>query len=244
MKLKLVLLSCLAIFLFMSWLTFAQVPKLINYQGLLTNSEGQPIDTTVSITFSIYPNPLGGDYLWRETQTSIDVQNGLFNVLLGSFNPVPDSAFSGGVKYLGVKTGDDPELSPRTLLVSVPYAYNSEMLDGRSAGSDDGDIPVNNGSVNVNLNADYLDGYDSQNFLSPVKQVIRDTLSFLWSTPPRTKSFSPSVDPSKSVVLLGRTSPIAYFLVVALYADSIKIGAVFEGSSGSAIIDYQIIEYK
>jgi len=96
----------------------------------------------------------------------------------------------------------------------------------------------------VNLNADYVDGYDSQNFLSPLKQVIRDTMFFLWSTPPRTKTFAPAIDPNKSVVLLGRSSPIAYFSIIALYADSVKIGADFEGSSGSAVVDYQIIEYK
>lgn len=243
MNSKLILFSCLFFIFLLFSSVFAQVPKMINYQGMITTQGEQLVDTTISMTFSIYSDSQGVDFLWSETQTSVRVQNGLFNVLLGSVNPVPDSAFTGGVRYLGVQIGGDPELSPRTPLISVPYAYNSKMLDGKQAGNDEGNIPVNNGNLNANLNADYLDGFDSQSFMSPVKQVIRDTMAFLHTTPPRTKMFSPSIDPSKSVVLLGRSSPIAWFCVLGLFSDSIIIGAVFDGV-GTAVIDYQIIEYK
>jgi len=40
---------------------------------------------------------------------------------------------------------------------------NAYLLDGKHAGNNDGDIPVNNGTVNTNLNADLLDGKHAGN---------------------------------------------------------------------------------
>jgi hypothetical protein len=182
-------------------------------------------------------------------------------VFLGSINSIPDSVFTGEIRYLGVKVGADPELTPRTPIVSMSYAYrsrysdeattankadlanNSDMLNGRAAGNADGNIPVNNGILNANLNANYLDGYDSQSFLSPVNRVIRDTMYFTHTIGSATKGFSPSIDPDKAVVLLDDPSPIAGFIVYTFYPDSITIGAHFE-ALGAAVLGFQIIEYR
>jgi hypothetical protein len=64
----------------------ADIPKLINYQGMLTDDGGNPLNETVSITFKIYNDSLSvspGDKKWEETQTGVEVVNGLFNVVLG-----------------------------------------------------------------------------------------------------------------------------------------------------------------
>jgi hypothetical protein len=261
------LLGLISIFVFILSITpcWCEIPQLLNYQGMLKNSEGQFEDTTLSITFAIYPDSQGITQLWSEIQPSVKVEDGIFNVLLGSISSVPDSVFTGDVRYLGVKVGADPELSPRTPIVSMAYAYrsrssdeattaetantadhanDSDMLDGKLAGNADGNIPVNNGLLNANLNADYLDGFDSQSFFSPVKQVIRDTMHLGHAHPPMTKQFSPTIDPSKSIVLLGRPHPVAAFSVHALYPDSITIGANFGEELGFAILSFQIIEYK
>ena len=65
--------------------TQAGIPKLINYQGMLTESDGStPVaDGTYDITFKIYNASSGGDKRWEETQTDVAVTNGLFNVILG-----------------------------------------------------------------------------------------------------------------------------------------------------------------
>jgi len=171
----------------------AEVPKLINYQGKLTTAEGACVDTTVSMQFSIYSDSTGGDPLWSESQPSVKVDKGIFNVLLGSVNEIPESVFTGNIRYLGVKVGDDPEMTPRKAIVSVGYAYNSNMLDGKHVGNDNGNIPVNNGVLNTNLNADYLDGFDSQALLSPVVKVVRDTV-WVWGGKFEPKSFlQPSI---------------------------------------------------
>jgi hypothetical protein len=109
--------------------TQAEVPKLINYQGKLTTPEGAPVDTTVSMQFSIYSDSTGGDPLWSETQMSVRVDKGIFNVLLGSVNEIPESVFTGAIRYLGVKVSDDPEMMPRRPIVSVPYAQKSAHAD-------------------------------------------------------------------------------------------------------------------
>src|SRR4051794_19668403 len=58
----------------------------VSYQGRLTDSVGNPITGTLGSTFRIYNVPTGGVPLWTEAQPSLSIQNGLFQVLLGSSN--------------------------------------------------------------------------------------------------------------------------------------------------------------
>jgi hypothetical protein len=105
--------------------SFAQVPQLINYQGKLTKTNGAPLDTTISMIFSIYADSNGTTLKWAETQGGVKVEKGIFSVLLGSVNPIPDTVFNGTLRYLGVKVGGDPEITPRKPMVSVPYAMRA-----------------------------------------------------------------------------------------------------------------------
>ncbi len=114
---------------------FAQVPKLINYQGRLTDSGGTPITGTLSMELKIYNTASGSSHLWTESQ-SVVVTDGDFNILLGSVTPIQYSVFNGGDKYLGIKVGADPEMTPRKRLVSVGYAFqadNADNVDGKDA---------------------------------------------------------------------------------------------------------------
>lgn len=110
--------------------TSAQVPQLINYQGKLTKATGASLDTTIQMVFTIYADSNGTTSLWTETQGGVKVEKGVFNVLLGSVVPVSYSAFDGNVRYLGVKVGGDPEITPRKAMVSVAYAYRAEVCGG------------------------------------------------------------------------------------------------------------------
>jgi len=125
------------IFLFSS-LSYAEVPQMINYQGKITTPVGALVDTTVGMVFTIYDQPTDGFVLWTETQPSVVVEKGVFSVLMGSVNPIPDSVFTGVVRYLGVKVGADPEMVPRKEMVSVAYAYRT---------GSDGDWTVSGDSV-------------------------------------------------------------------------------------------------
>jgi hypothetical protein len=110
-------------------MTYADVPQMINYHGQLTTPQGELVDTTVSMTFAIYADSVGGEPLWSETQDSVNVEKGVFSVLLGSENPIQEMVFDDGLRYLGVKVGSDSEMTPRNLIASVGYAFRSQYAD-------------------------------------------------------------------------------------------------------------------
>src|SRR4051812_34664600 len=60
------------------------LPTQVSAQGQLLNAAGNPVDGTYAIKFTIYDGPTGGTALWTETQSSVPVTSGLFDVLLGS----------------------------------------------------------------------------------------------------------------------------------------------------------------
>ena len=124
----------------------AQVPQLLNYQGVLIDPDsGERLSGTYAMTFSIYAEETGGTALWTEMQNVI-VQNGLFNVLLGSVTDIPFDLFDGSARYLGVQVGSDAEMTPRKQLVSVVYAFKSRNSD-KFSGLDTSDF-VRSGQEN------------------------------------------------------------------------------------------------
>jgi|GEM_PF-2121965 len=119
-------LGMVVVFLFGS-IAFATVPQLINFQGILKDGSGNPVgDGSYSVIFTIYDDPAAGATLWAET-TSVSTSDGLFTVLLGADNPVPDSAFNDSSRYLGIKVGADPEMTPRQKMASVGYSFRTEQ---------------------------------------------------------------------------------------------------------------------
>jgi len=118
----------------------ADVPTLMQYQGFLTDESGEPLDDTLFMTFRIYNHPtLPGPVIWAET-LSVIVTGGLFNVQLGSVNPISDIVFAEPARWLGITVVPDPEIEPRTRLVTVPWAYRAATVDGASGGGIFGDI--------------------------------------------------------------------------------------------------------
>lgn len=109
---------------------FAAVPRLVNFQGVLRAPDGSPVpDGAVTVTFRIYNASSGGNMLWTETRP-VATSGGLFSLLLGSVNPIPDSAFKDSDRWLGIQVSPDPEMTPRQRLVSVPYGYRVSSLEG------------------------------------------------------------------------------------------------------------------
>lgn len=126
---KKVILLFAGLFLLLYLLAYAPTsfPKIINYQGMLTTPGGSPVPNgDYSIRFRIYTASVGGSTLWDKTK-SVTVTNGLFNVKLGESTPInlPFNA----LYWLGIKVGGDAELSPRTQLTAVGYAYRSLVAD-------------------------------------------------------------------------------------------------------------------
>jgi len=120
-----------AIYMIFTVIAFAEVPNMISYQGRLTDDAGSPVaDGDYTIVFNIYNTKiLVGMVLWTDTMT-VTTSEGLFTVLLGEETPLSPDIFNGTTKYLGTTIVGEEEMSPRTPIVSVPYA----MVAG-SAGS-------------------------------------------------------------------------------------------------------------
>ena len=129
------------------------IPQLINYQGILLDGGGSPVTTTTSVLFAIWDAPAAGDSLWSETQSVTPDADGRFNVLLGSVSSIPDSALAVFVAYLSMKVDADPEMAPRTQLVSVAYAYRPGTVDGAKGGNIKSKISIGGGHTNTGTDA-------------------------------------------------------------------------------------------
>ena len=106
------------------------VPTLVNYQGYLTDTLGIPVDDTLDMTFYIYDDVTGGDLWWSETQANIPIERGVFNVILGNSNTIPDSVFVNGTdRWLELILEGPDTLAPRTRMTSAGYAYMATYSD-------------------------------------------------------------------------------------------------------------------
>jgi hypothetical protein len=128
------------VFLALTSVATADVPTLMQYQGFLTDDSGEPLDTMVDMTFTIYDAPTGPGVIWTETQDTVTVSSGLFHVLLGSVNSIVDTVFAETERWLGITVAPDPEIVPRTRLVTVPWAYRVATVDGAFGGGIFGDV--------------------------------------------------------------------------------------------------------
>lgn len=153
--------------------TASAIPGQINYQGYLTDVDGNPVSATLSMTFAIYDAPAGGSHLWTESQTVV-VEDGLFGAILGSISPIPAGVFSSGTeRYLEHKI-DSQALSPRTKLTSVGYAYISTFADSAaSAGRVGGaSLPELDDRYLNRIGPEEITGSETA---SPILQVINTT---------------------------------------------------------------------
>ena len=133
MRMRYLLFSLILFFLLSA--AFA-VPQKISFQGMLKDIAGTPVHGTRAVTFTIYNDVTGGTELWSEAHT-ITVEAGLYNVQLGETNPLTYSTFAGETRYLALSIGG-VELSPRIVMVSVPFAFqaeNSQRLGNYSVGT-------------------------------------------------------------------------------------------------------------
>lgn len=99
---------------------------LISYQGTLTDQNGDPVNATVSMKFALYDASSDGNLIWGPEPQTVQVANGLFNVLLGSVVPLNSANFTGDL-WLDIKVNDE-HLIPRELLTSVVYAVEASRL--------------------------------------------------------------------------------------------------------------------
>jgi len=139
---------------------FAVTPTAMNFQGLLADTSGVPVaDGSYSVTFRIYDDPNAGSTVWSESQ-SVVTTDGLFNVVLGSISAIQNAVFAGSFRYLGVQVGANPEMAPRTRLVTVPYAFRTGSVDGSAGGYISSSVSIGSGNVFTG-NYDFVAGQNN-----------------------------------------------------------------------------------
>ena len=137
----------------------ADVPPLINYQGFVTDANGEPIGagTPVNrkVVFRIYDDANAGNRLWTEEHT-VTLVDGQFSILLGAGIDATGTAAgesrpnigsvvaTGGERYIGLTVdngdntinGSDTEIAPRQRITSTAFALRAETADRVATNSD------------------------------------------------------------------------------------------------------------
>jgi hypothetical protein len=98
----------------------ADVPQKLMQQGRLFDAKGEPVAGTLPIVFTIYDAAQNGNVVWTESH-DVTFDAGYFAVALGDKTPLT-AVFGGQARFLGVKVGNDAEMTPLTEVSSVPYA--------------------------------------------------------------------------------------------------------------------------
>ncbi len=152
-------------------------PSRLNYQGLLTDTNGQPLNNpALVITFRIWDSPTSlepASLKWEEMQT-VQVVDGLFNVILGDIIPIDAEVFSSSNSFLGLQIQGETEAAPRTRLVSVGYSSRVETLDGARGGVISGSIGVapEEGAGRNELRIELFDDTDSVKFWASENEIF------------------------------------------------------------------------
>ncbi len=150
----------LGLLLFISKPASAANPTTMNFQGKVVNSNGTNVtDGTYSFIFRIYntasPTMTSSctstaSCLWQETQASVTVTNGVFQIELGASCALTSSSCNNSTGgpinfattsslYLTMQFNGDTSganggyMSPTIHLTSVPFAFNSDQLGGLNA---------------------------------------------------------------------------------------------------------------
>ena len=102
----------------------AQVPSLINYQGRLTDAQGQPVTGNRTMAVRIYDAASGGNMTYEESIGTVAVGNGTYSFQFGASGNGVVTVLS-GQDYLALSVNGTEE-STRTRLLAVPFALVSQ----------------------------------------------------------------------------------------------------------------------
>ncbi len=126
-------------------------PKLLPFQGHLTDAEGQVVDgDAVVVQFKIYDAPVSGAPVWAGEVHKLSVNQGLVNTMLGTKTAFPDrygpdegTVMFSKPLYLeitvdaqeedadghGVIDAADPPLLPRQVILPAVHAKTADWAD-------------------------------------------------------------------------------------------------------------------
>jgi len=144
-------------------LTSSTSTGTIAYQGRLADADGNPLTDTYNMIFRLYAAASGGAPLWEEQWTGsngVQVSDGLFNVMLGSLTPIPQSVITEHESlFLGITVDTDDEMEPRVQLGSVPFAVQALTVpDGSVTTAKIADEAVTQAKLGADVSLEPPDG--------------------------------------------------------------------------------------
>ena len=124
--------------------TTSSIPQLINYQGMLTNAEGQPLETKeYKLSFSIFTKATEGTAVWGPQifdgkldlghGLKVPVVRGYFNVILGpqdTYGRIITDSFQTNEAYIEISIENNNPIKPRQKILTSPYAVVSQTVKG------------------------------------------------------------------------------------------------------------------
>ncbi len=111
---------------------WAGIPGEMNYQGrLLSKLTQNPVPDSTGNTMAFFIVDSSGNTLWSESHLGdVATKSGLFNVVLGSVNPITGLAFDQPY-WLSIQANGE-QMAPNQPLVTAPYAFNAQGADTAS----------------------------------------------------------------------------------------------------------------
>lgn len=85
--------------------------EIFGLEGWLLDSENRPLTGSYDFTFRLYQNEVGGSPIWTEVHQAVKVEEGRYDVLLGTGTPL--SISSEKLYWLGIEVNKDGEMLPR-----------------------------------------------------------------------------------------------------------------------------------
>ncbi len=126
----------------------ADVPGVVNYQGVLRDASDVPLDGPFDMVFRLFSAETGGHEILVDrhratTGQAVAVSGGLFNADIGGGEVVDGGGPGYYVRlsevfrsydevWLGIQIGSEL-LSPRVRILAAAYAMNADALEGRPA---------------------------------------------------------------------------------------------------------------
>jgi hypothetical protein len=127
----------LMVFMATSAYATSPAPAFVPLQGYLTDAEGKPLEGETHIHLKLYDSDTGGVPIFEESQV-VMLDEGYFTVYLGMVEELSLDSFRDSENmYLGFAVNHDPEMAPRLVIGTTPYAAfakytdDAKMLDGK-----------------------------------------------------------------------------------------------------------------
>src|SRR5690554_6413115 len=106
--------------------SIGSIPKTLSYQGVVTDSNGNPKnDGKYDFVFSIFNDSVSGKSLWSENKT-IQTKQGLFSTELGSVSPL---MLPFDTQYWLQVEADGTVFPQRTKLTGTPYSFRADTAE-------------------------------------------------------------------------------------------------------------------